>query len=350
MHELKVSGLRKCYGDVPAVADFSYTFPQGKITTIVGPSGSGKSSTLLMIAGLLRQDAGSIELDGQDVSALDPERRDMGMVFQNYALFPHLNVRENVEFGLRVRGVPRQERRRRAEEVLHLVQIQSLSERSVDRISGGEQQRVALARALAFRPKVLLMDEPLSALDAKLREQLRGELFRLLQQLNVTTIYVTHDQVEAMSLGNGLIVMNQGRIEQSGAPLDVYCQPANTFVAGFLGSANIFSAECVEKDGRLQIQLAFATIDAPINATSGACWVMIRPEDMILSPSDGANFHALFESSFFMGNQIRLNLSVSEKRITMDVENQTVFDRNKRIPIRINAEKAVTWPRVSGDH
>lgn len=198
MSTIETRNLDKSYGTFRAVSAFSHSFREGEITTIVGPSGSGKSTTLWLIAGLTRPDGGRILIDGADVTDRAAEHRDVGMVFQSYALFPHLSVRENVEFGLRVRGIAKDERRRRAHEVLELVHMERSAQRRIQKLSGGEQQRVALARALAFRPRILLMDEPLSALDAKLREELRDELLRLLNELKLTTIYVTHDQSEAM--------------------------------------------------------------------------------------------------------------------------------------------------------
>ena len=196
-----------------------------------------------MIAGLADPDAGAVLLDGRDVTNVPAEKRDIGMVFQSYALFPHLNVLENVAFGLRTRGMGKAERRARAREVLETVRMGGFENRPVDGLSGGEQQRVALARALAFKPRILLLDEPLSALDAKLREDLRGELFNLLRALALTTVYVTHDQAEALALGDELVVMREGRIEQSGRPADVYHRPASPFVARFLGAANLVAGD-----------------------------------------------------------------------------------------------------------
>jgi ABC-type Fe3+/spermidine/putrescine transport system ATPase subunit len=340
MAELTVRGLSKTYGETPAVSDFSHTFADGKITTVVGPSGSGKSTTLWMIAGLTRPDRGAIRIDGEEVTHLAAEHREIGMVFQNYALFPHLTVRENVEFGLRVRRVPRAERNKRALETLALTRIEHLSERYPSRISGGEQQRVALARALVIRPKVLLMDEPLSALDAKLREELRGELFRLLNELGVTTVYVTHDQMEAMSLGNDLIVMNEGRIEQVGPPLDVYLRPENTFVANFLGAANAFEGECVLRSGRRRVRLPFTEIDLIDDFPEGPCWAMIRPEDLSIATQKGdAHFHGEFASSVFLGNRLRVSIRVGSIDVVLDVGNDTVIDPRLPIPIRIDTTK-----------
>jgi len=340
MARLHVQGLSKKYGGTAVVSDFSHEFADGKITTIVGPSGSGKSTTLWMIAGLTNPDRGGVMIDREEISHVLPEHREIGMVFQNYALFPHLTVRENVEFGLRVRRLSRTERRKQGEEILRLTRIENLSDRHVSQISGGEQQRVALARALVIRPKVLLMDEPLSALDAKLREELRGELFRLLNELGITTVYVTHDQMEAMSLGNDLIVMNEGRIEQVGPPLDVYLRPQNNFVANFLGVANAFEGECVTLSGNRKVRLPFAEIDLIEDFPEGPCWAMIRPEDLHIVPNNGeAHFHGEFESSVFLGNRLRISIRVGSIDMVLDVGNDTVIDRHSPIPIRINTDK-----------
>ncbi|MBV9079951.1 MAG: ABC transporter ATP-binding protein [Elusimicrobia bacterium] len=345
MSTLKVQSLSKSFGAVEAVADFSHDFKNGEITTVVGPSGSGKSTALWMIAGLTAPDRGTVILDGQDITAVPPEKRDLGLVFQSYALFPHLSVEQNVEFGLKVRKMAAEDRRRRVDEMLDLVRIGRLRERRINQLSGGEQQRVALARALAIRPKILLMDEPLSALDAKLREELRTELFRLLQDLRITTIYVTHDQIEAMSLGNELIVMNGGRIEQTGRPPEVYKKPANKFVAEFLGSANIFEAQCVEMNGKRKIKLPFTVIDAPAQSVPGSCWVMVRPEGLTVANEGEGHFRAVIESSQFLGNQIRIVLNVNGQRLIVDVHNDLTINGGTSVPVQIRSDQVFMWPR-----
>lgn len=232
---LELRGLTLRRGDVLAVDCLSYCFGAGKVTAILGPSGSGKSSLLSLVAGTLRPDAGGLYWDGQEITRTPPERRDFGMVFQHYALFPNMNVIQNVEFGLRVRRVPPDERRRAAAEALDRAHAPHLAARRVDQLSGGEQQRVALARAIAYKPRCLLMDEPLAALDASLRRTVRGELKALLSELGITTLFVTHDQAEAFEVGDVVMILNQGRIEQVGSPDDVNLKPATPFVADFLG-------------------------------------------------------------------------------------------------------------------
>jgi putative spermidine/putrescine transport system ATP-binding protein len=337
--QIEARRLHKRYGTIVAVEDFSHVFAPGRVTSILGPSGSGKSTTLEMIAGLLQPDAGQVFCDGQNITDLPADRRNFGMVFQSYALFPHMTVLENVEFGLRVRRVGAAARRERALAVLQMLKIADLAARRIRQISGGEQQRVAVARALAFSPDVLLMDEPLSALDAKLRETLRAELFRLLAELKVTTIYVTHDQIEAMSLGFQLIVMNAGRIEQTGSPFQVYSQPANMFVANFVGSTNLLEGECVEYGGVRRLRLPFAWMDVSRDTPLGQCWAVIRPEDMEIADQGSEHFLAEFESSVFLGNHVRLFLRAGDQRIIVDVPNDVLRHSRSRWPVQIKTSK-----------
>ena len=243
--DVRVSGLRKRYGDVTAVDGVDLEIGRGEFFTMLGPSGSGKTTTLRVIAGFERPDEGTIELGGKDVSELPPYARDVNTVFQDYALFPHMTVQENVEYGLRVKKVARGERRRRAGEALELVQLESYGGRKPAQLSGGQRQRVALARAIVNRPKALLLDEPLGALDLKLRQELQVELKRIQQELGITFVYVTHDQEEALTMSDRLAVFNDGKIEQIGAPAEVYEHPASEFIAGFVGVSNV-----LERDGR----------------------------------------------------------------------------------------------------
>ena len=242
---VRLSGIRRAYGDVVAVAGFDLEIGAGEFFTLLGPSGSGKTTTLRVIAGFERSDAGRVELQGVDVTNVAPAQRAVNTVFQDYALFPHMTVRENVEYGLRVRGMPRQERRARADEVLDRVRLPGLGDRKPVQLSGGQRQRVALARALVNQPPVLLLDEPLGALDLKLRQEMQIFLKELQRELAITFVYVTHDQEEALTMSDRLAVFNEGRIEQVGTPADVYEHPQTEFVAGFVGVSNI-----VERDGK----------------------------------------------------------------------------------------------------
>jgi putative spermidine/putrescine transport system ATP-binding protein len=243
--DVRVAGLRKRYGDVTAVDGVDLEIGRGEFFTMLGPSGSGKTTTLRVIAGFERPDEGTVELGGKDVSELPPYARDVNTVFQDYALFPHMTVQENVEYGLRVKKVARGERRRRAGEALTLVQLDGYGGRKPAQLSGGQRQRVALARAIVNRPQALLLDEPLGALDLKLRQELQVELKRIQQELGITFVYVTHDQEEALTMSDRLAVFNQGKIEQIGAPAEVYEHPASEFIAGFIGVSNV-----LERDGR----------------------------------------------------------------------------------------------------
>ena len=243
--DVRVRGLRKHYGEVRAVDGVDLEIALGEFFTMLGPSGSGKTTTLRMIAGFERPDAGTIELDGKDVSSLPPFDRDVNTVFQDYALFPHMTVRQNVEYGLRVKKVPKTERRLKAEEALAMVRLEGYGDRKPGQLSGGQRQRVALARAIVNTPRALLLDEPLGALDLKLRQELQLELKQIQQELGMTFIYVTHDQEEALTMSDRIAVFNQGKIEQIGTPAEMYEHPATQFVAGFIGTSNI-----LERDGR----------------------------------------------------------------------------------------------------
>ncbi len=242
---VRLSGIRRVYGDVVAVAGVDLDIGAGEFFTLLGPSGSGKTTTLRLIAGFERPDAGRVELQGVDVTNVAPSQRVVNTVFQDYALFPHMTVAENVEYGLRVKGISRRDRRARAQEVLERVRLPAVGNRKPVQLSGGQRQRVALARAIVNRPPVLLLDEPLGALDLKLRQEMQIFLKELQRELAITFVYVTHDQEEALTMSDHLAVFNEGRIEQLGTPAEVYEHPQTEFVAGFVGVSNI-----LERDGR----------------------------------------------------------------------------------------------------
>ncbi len=242
---VRLTGIRRVYGDVVAVGGVDLDIAAGEFFTLLGPSGSGKTTTLRVIAGFERPDAGRVELQGVDVTRVAPSQRAVNTVFQDYALFPHMTVAENVEYGLRVRGVGRRERRERVDEVLGRVRLPGLGDRKPAQLSGGQRQRVALARAIVNRPPVLLLDEPLGALDLKLRQEMQSFLQMLQRDLGITFVYVTHDQEEALTMSDRLAVFNAGRIEQVGSPAEVYEHPQTEFVAGFVGVSNV-----LERDGR----------------------------------------------------------------------------------------------------
>jgi putative spermidine/putrescine transport system ATP-binding protein len=243
--DVRCIGIRKTYGDVVAVDHVDFEVERGEFFTLLGPSGSGKTTTLRLIAGFERPDAGRVELRGVDVASKPPYERPVNTVFQDYALFPHMAVGDNVAYGLRVKGAGRRERRQRADEALELVQLAGYAKRKPSQLSGGQRQRVALARAIVNHPEVLLLDEPLGALDLKLRQEMQIELKRIQREVGITFIYVTHDQEEALTMSDRIAVFNGGRIEQVGGPSEVYERPATEFVAGFVGVSNL-----LERDGR----------------------------------------------------------------------------------------------------
>jgi putative spermidine/putrescine transport system ATP-binding protein len=244
---IEIRDLAKSFGNVKAVDDISLDIESGEFITLLGPSGSGKTTVLRMIAGFEDPDAGSIKLNGEDITHLPPFDRDVNTVFQDYALFPHMSVQENVEYGLRTRKVPKAERAKQALEAIASVKLEETVNRLPHQLSGGQRQRIALARALVLRPRVLLLDEPLGALDRQLREEMQVELKKIQRDAGITFVFVTHDQEEAMRMSDRIVVFNSGRIEQVGTPEQVYEEPRTNFVAGFLGTANIFSVDVAQK-------------------------------------------------------------------------------------------------------
>ena len=288
---LSLKNISKNYGATPAVADISLDVERGEFFGLLGPSGCGKTTTLRMIAGLEKPDSGTIEFDGRDITNLPAERRGFGMVFQNYALFPHLNVAENVAFGLRARHRPNAEIKERVKSALELVQLPGYEKRRVDELSGGQQQRVAIARAIAIEPALLLFDEPLSNLDVTLREETRGELRELVVRLGLTAVYVTHDQEEAFALCDRISVMVGGRLLQTGAPRTLYEQPAKLAVARFLGRNNLIEvmrlSSSNEGTGEFKTLAGGHTLRVPIQKGDLAplnkpCTLAIRPEHVVL--------------------------------------------------------------------
>ncbi|NRF70436.1 ABC transporter ATP-binding protein [Aquincola sp. S2] len=303
MNGIEFHAVSKRYGvaaDAPLVVDHvSFAVPRGTLTTILGPSGCGKTTTLRLIAGLESPSGGRILIDGQDVTTLGPAERNVSLVFQSYALFPHMNVVANVSYGLRMSGLAAAEARTRARAMLDTVGLSGLDERMPSELSGGQQQRVALARALALEPAVLLFDEPLSNLDARLRRSMREEIRALQQRLKLTVAYVTHDQSEALAVSDQIIVMNRGVIAQAGSPAELYEAPASEFVAGFMGEAMLFDGEC---DGGGCTRLGPLALDAAPALAAGKVKVAVRPEAWAIAPASQAGLPARLLKRTYLGS------------------------------------------------
>src|SRR5215470_2200053 len=312
---IKVEGLSKSFGEFRAVDDVSFEARAGEITALLGPSGSGKSTVLRMIAGLEQPDAGSIWVGGEEHTSKTPQERRLGFVFQHYALFRHMNVRQNVEFGLKVRKTPKSDARSRVDELLDLVGLGPFGDRYPDQLSGGQRQRVALARALAPRPGVLLLDEPFGALDAHVRQELRRWLDGLHRELGVTSLLVTHDQEEALELASAVVVMRRGRVEQAAPPVDIYNRPTTPFVAGFVGASNVIRGTVRQGD------LYFggsAVAGADHMAAGTDAQAYIRPHDVLLTQSPA-------DRSFPVTVERRTNLGwLSKLQLRLD-DGQAIF-------------------------
>ena len=322
----------------PATLDIA----RGETLVLLGPSGCGKTTMLRIIAGLeLPDPGGKILFDGKDMTSVPIERRNVGMVFQSYALFPNMSVSDNIGYGLKIRGVPEKERAARVAELIALTNISGLENRRIDQLSGGQRQRVALARAVAIRPGILLLDEPLTALDAALRDRLRGELNRLLRALGITTIYVTHDQAEAMELGDRVVVMQKGKIAQIGSPREIYFAPQSRFVAEFIGAANIIEAPI--ENGHLVLPGGRQAIGGAANMPAAVA--MIRPETIRVVETGSAPLSGIVDSVSFIGDRQRLVVSgASSKLITVDAPNSVEAKAGERVGLLISPDAVRLLP------
>jgi len=315
---LELTGVQKQFGDVTAVLDFNLAAERGEFVSFLGPSGCGKTTTLRMIAGFEHPTAGSIQIDGTDITGRAPNQRNVGMVFQSYALFPNMTVASNVGFGLKIRRRPQAEIDKRVAELLALIHLEGRGDRYPWQLSGGQQQRVALARALAISPQVLLLDEPLSALDAKIRVALRHEIREIQRQLGITTVYVTHDQEEALELSDRIVVMSEGRVEQIGTPFEIYNFPATPFVATFVGTLNAVEAR-VEDQAAHRLSLnghSFVTASDIETPAGQAVMVAMRPEMLTLgepaTEADDVNrLPATIHDIAFLGSVIRIRVRLA---------------------------------------
>jgi putative spermidine/putrescine transport system ATP-binding protein len=315
---LSLRGLTKRYDDFVAVDNITLDVPRGELVAFLGPSGCGKTTSLRMIAGLTPQSGGQIVVGGKDLTGVPTYRRDMGLVFQSYALFPHMNVERNVAFGLEMRGIARDEIASRVRDAISLVHLQGMEARRPAALSGGQQQRVALARALVIRPSILLLDEPLSNLDAKLRDEMRNEIRDIQQRLGITAVFVTHDQAEALTMCDKVVVMNRGKLEQMGTPIELYEQPRTAFVAEFIGRMNRIRAEArggsAEFGGqRFSVP---AGVDGPVN-------IMVRPHRIAIGANavgdTGYQFAATIVRAIFVGDILQYDIDVAGQVISVEV-------------------------------
>ncbi len=348
MTAIRLEGLTKHYGQTAAVAGVTLSIPSGSLFFLLGPSGCGKTTLLRMIAGFIEPTAGRIFFDQTDVTATPPNARNTGMVFQNYALWPHMSVAENVAFGLDVRSIARPEKERRVREALALVRMEAYAARKPGELSGGQQQRVALARAVVIEPQVLLLDEPLSNLDAKLRIEMRHEIRRIVDTLKVTTVYVTHDQKEALSLADGMAVLNAGSIAQLGAPRELYRRPSSRFVADFLGESNFVEAK---RTGAFHWNAQGVALHSSIPCDAESVTLSLRPEALRLRASEGSNtMRGRVVSSAYLGE-------VAQHVVHVDgVGALKVFELNPResldvgsvVTLGVEAEDVVPILEVAG--
>jgi sulfate/thiosulfate transport system ATP-binding protein len=328
--------VSKCFGTFQALDRIDLAIPEGKLVALLGPSGSGKSTLLRSIAGLENPDTGSIIVNGQDTTRIDPRKRNIGFVFQHYALFKHLTVRQNIAFGLEIRKQKPPFIKKRVEELLDLIQLQGLGDRYPSQLSGGQRQRVALARALAIQPSVLLLDEPFGALDAKVRKELRAWLRRLHEEVHVTSVFVTHDQEEAMEVADTIVVMNQGKIEQVGSPAEIYDRPATPFVMQFIGEVNIVHG---------LTGFSHASSDSR---------VFIRPHDLeILTRKEATGDRATVKRVIHLGWEIQVELLLDDGAIVMAYLSREEFARLQLEPDRvvcIKPKKATVWSDFDNNH
>jgi len=343
---IRVDGLVKRFGSSTAVDHADLTVADGELFTLLGPSGCGKTTLLRLIAGFTQPDAGEIRFGDRVVSGLPPFARNIGMVFQNYALWPHMTVAANVSYGLRLRKMSPAAIRARLDEGLRKVNLRGLESRYPGQLSGGQQQRVALARALVLEPDILLLDEPLSNLDAKIRVQVRAEIRQLQLALRITTIYVTHDQEEALSLSDRVAVMKDGRVLQIGAPKELYERPRTRFVADFVGTNNLVSGEVVEREPELTVRTAIGDLRAiPNGAVASRCVLAIRPENIAVgraaAPANGGNaVRGRVALASYLGNTLRYDLATASGLVLKaDVRDPWHHD-----PLPIGQEVTATFP------
>jgi ABC-type sugar transport system ATPase subunit len=344
MASLSLNGVSKRFGNITALSDMSLRVDDGEFCVLLGPSGCGKSTLLQIVAGLDRQDQGSVLLDGKVVDELAPRERDVAMVFQSYALYPHMTVSQNLGFGLRMRGIADPEIQQKVQETARLLGIEHLLTRKPRQLSGGQRQRVAMGRALVRRPRLFLLDEPLSNLDAQLRVNVRLELKRLHRQIHTTILYVTHDQVEAMTLGDKVVVMREGRVHQIGTPETIYDRPADTFVATFVGSPmmNLFQGEVIREGEYLKFRCADFSLDVSNLAQDLAgktVEVGVRPEDIVFGKNGEAELRARVEMLSNVGAEKYVHARLGEGPITVRASKDATYSTGQMISLFIDPDK-----------
>ena len=333
MADVRLDGVTKAFGDETAIGDIDLTVRDGEILGVVGPSGCGKTTMLRTIAGFETPTAGHVQFDAEEVTHVPPEQRNVGLVFQSYALFDNMSVLANVAFGLKMRGVDTQTRRDRATELLELLDIGELADRRPDTLSGGQQQRVGLARALAIEPDILLLDEPMTGLDAQLKERLRVELGSLLADLDVTALYVTHDQEEAMAMCDRIAVLNDGTVEQIARPVEIYERPVNQFVADFVGNANVLPATPAADT----LDLGFTTVDWDRPVPSSELTAIVRPADITV---DADEFEGTIQDRFYAGDRIHARIEVDTGEfLTVAVEPNEAAEPGETLSFGIDPKK-----------
>ena len=352
MSDVELTGLTKRFGETLAVDDVSLRVEEGEFFSLLGPSGCGKTTTLRMIAGFVRPNEGQVFIGGEDMTLLPPEKRGIGIVFQNYAIFPHMTVFDNIAFGLKMRKVPKREIRGRVGKALEQVNLDGYERRYQRELSGGEQQRVALARVLITEPKILLLDEPLSALDKKLREEMKYWIKGLQHSLAITTVYVTHDQGEALTMSDRIAVMNRAKVVQIGAPDTIYEHPADRFVTDFIGESNILEARVAAVDGS-ECRIAVGRVEFAVPRRDGieagqSVGFVVRPERVLIGPAaeaiDGIQLTATVVDRSYQGAIIRYRMQLEGQEIVAEVPN-----RPDQPHLADGAEAVIGWTVASGE-
>lgn len=360
MSAVNLTNIVKRFGKVTAVHRMSMEIPEGSFVTLLGPSGCGKTTTLRMIAGLLDPTEGDITIKGKRINDVPIHKRNLGLVFQNYALFPHKSVAENVAFGLKYRNVSKADMQKKVEDALELVQLPHVGDRYPRELSGGQQQRIALARAIVIEPDVLLLDEPLSALDANLREDMRVELKRIQHQIGVTTVFVTHDQSEALAMSDQLVVMSNGLVEQVGAPQEIYNTPASEFVASFLGTSNILAGRCTGLDASavsLEVE-GIGTIQVPRDraphiSSEGPAKLVLRAEKLIVTheneaKDDRVDLSGVVEAVDYQGQAARYFLRIGDRQLqAINMIDEHPFAEGQSVRLRFKPRDCAALPETT---